>query len=63
MQPDLDDFIAQLNDCFGPPFLEEGLVQAKRDAHGRGFCLRIGKRDIQFDSKLKFIGRGMDVSG
>ncbi len=53
----LEDFIEQLNDCFGPPFIDEGIVVA-RAASGGGVAIKIGNRDIQFDENLKFVGRG-----
>ena len=55
---DLDEFIEEINSCFGPPFLEKGLVEARRNRKGKGLCLRIGDRDIQFDDNLKFVGQG-----
>lgn len=58
----IDEFIEQINDCFGPPFLKEGKVEAKRDCKGEGFCLKIGNRDIQFDDNLDFVGRGTNYT-
>jgi len=55
---DLGKFIEDLNDCFGPPFVDGGIVKARPDINGKGFSLQIGNRDIQFDEELNFIGRG-----
>ena len=58
----IDQFIEEINDCFGPPFIEAGIVEAKRDSRGEGLCLRIGNRDIQFDESFKVVGRGTSVT-
>ena len=57
----LDKFIEELKSCFGPPFIEEGIVKVRRDASGTGLCIRIGNRDIQFDDDLKMVGRGTSI--
>ena len=54
----IDKFIDDFNDCFGPPFIDEGIVKARRDVKGEGLCLQIGNRDIQFDENMKMVGRG-----
>lgn len=59
---ELDLVIEQINSCFGPPFMKKGRVEARRDAEGKGLCLRIDHRDIQFDDDLKWIGRGSKLS-
>ncbi len=53
-----DRFIDDFNDCFGPPFIDEGIVKARRDVTGKGLCIQIGNRDIQFDENMKMVGRG-----
>ena len=57
-----DRFIDEFNDCFGPPFIDEGIVKARRGADGAGLCIQIGNRDIQFDGNMKVIGRGTAVT-
>lgn len=57
-----DRFIDEFNDCFGPPFIEEGIVKAHADVSGTGLCIQIGNRDIQFDPKMKVIGRGTSLT-
>ena len=54
----VNKFIDDFNDCFGPPFIEDGIVLARRDVSGKGFCIQIGNRDIRFDEDMKMVGCG-----
>ena len=57
-----DRFIDDFNDCFGAPFIDEGIVKARRDARGEGVCIQIGNRDIQFDENMHMVGRGTAIT-
>lgn len=52
-----------LDEEFGPPFLPKGLVQATWvGANQKVLKIRIGRRDIDIDEKLKMRGSGTDLT-
>jgi len=46
-----------INRNFEPPFVTEGLVKAWVNGSGR-LALRIGPRDVEFDSEGNVVGAG-----
>ena len=53
---DFHAFVEQINDCF-----QYKDVKARVSKSG-GFTLRIEERDIQFDERLNFVGRGTNLT-
>jgi len=57
------EFCDALNTNFGPPFGGEGFVRATPSENGRGFNLKIGMRDVDFNQNLQVTGAGTAMRG
>ena len=57
----IEAFVKEINDNFGPPFLPENLVRADM-LDDNSFMLTIGPRNVDFDLDLECLGAGTCIA-